>query len=83
MKAHEYTGIDHVQLAAPDGCEKEARAFYGELLGMREIPKPVLLQARGGVWFGCGPHEVHIGADRLRSCVESASGFSGQGYRKA
>ena len=23
------TGIDHVQLAAPAGCEAEARAFYG------------------------------------------------------
>ncbi|WP_010496883.1 VOC family protein [Paenibacillus elgii] len=61
MEAHEYTGIDHVQLAAPAGCEEEARAFYGELLGMREIPKPEPLQARGGVWFACGPHEVHIG----------------------
>ncbi|WP_163852987.1 VOC family protein [Paenibacillus elgii] len=61
MEAHEYTGIDHVQLAAPVGCEEEARAFYGELLGMREIPKPEPLRARGGVWFACGPHEVHIG----------------------
>ena len=24
-------GIDHVQVAAPRGCEAEARAFYGEL----------------------------------------------------
>ncbi|MCP3774992.1 VOC family protein [Paenibacillus sp. MZ04-78.2] len=61
MEANEYIGIDHVQLAAPAGCEKEARAFYRELLGMREIPKPEPLQARGGVWFSCGPHEVHIG----------------------
>ncbi|WP_339372615.1 VOC family protein [Paenibacillus elgii] len=61
MEAHEYTGIDHVQLAAPTGCEEEARAFYGELLGMREIPKPEPLRARGSVWFACGPHEVHIG----------------------
>lgn len=61
MEAHEYAGIDHVQLAAPAGCEKEARVFYGELLGMREIPKPEPLRSRGGVWFACGPHEVHIG----------------------
>jgi hypothetical protein len=33
-------GLDHVQIAAPHGCEEEARAFYGELLGLREVPKP-------------------------------------------
>ena len=33
-------GIDHVQVAAPAGCEAEARAFYGGLLGLEEIPKP-------------------------------------------
>jgi catechol 2,3-dioxygenase-like lactoylglutathione lyase family enzyme len=25
--------LDHVQVAAPPGCEAAARAFYGELLG--------------------------------------------------
>ncbi len=25
-------GIDHVQVAAPVGCEEEARAFYGKKL---------------------------------------------------
>ena len=32
--------LDHVQLAAPPGCEAEARAFYGGLLGLEEIEKP-------------------------------------------
>jgi catechol 2,3-dioxygenase-like lactoylglutathione lyase family enzyme len=56
-----YSGIDHVQLAAPQGCEEEARKFYGEHLGMPEIPKPEMLKNRGGVWFQCGTHQVHIG----------------------
>jgi catechol 2,3-dioxygenase-like lactoylglutathione lyase family enzyme len=33
-------GLDHVQVAAPQGCEREARRFYGELLGLPEIDKP-------------------------------------------
>jgi catechol 2,3-dioxygenase-like lactoylglutathione lyase family enzyme len=53
--------IDHVQVAAPKGCEEKAREFYGELLGMQEIPKPKNLQKRGGVWFQCGNHQLHIG----------------------
>ncbi len=32
-------GIDHVQVAAPVGCEEEAREFYGEKIGMEEIPE--------------------------------------------
>jgi catechol 2,3-dioxygenase-like lactoylglutathione lyase family enzyme len=55
------TGIDHVQVAAPPGCEPEARRFYGELLGLQEIEKPEELRARGGVWFQCGRQQLHVG----------------------
>ncbi|HUA72559.1 MAG TPA: VOC family protein [Solirubrobacteraceae bacterium] len=54
-------GLDHVQVAAPAGSEDDARHFYGELLGMPELPKPEALRARGGVWFACGGHQLHIG----------------------
>jgi catechol 2,3-dioxygenase-like lactoylglutathione lyase family enzyme len=57
------TGIDHVQLAAPTGCEAEARAFYGGLLGLEEIAKPDALAARGGCWFKAGAQELHIGVE--------------------
>jgi catechol 2,3-dioxygenase-like lactoylglutathione lyase family enzyme len=53
-------GVDHVQVAAPPGCEAEARRFYGELLGLAEIAKPESLAAAGGVWFACGAQELHV-----------------------
>lgn len=56
-----FLGLDHVQVAAPPGCESDARRFYGELLGLAEIEKPPLLAARGGCWFRLGAHELHIG----------------------
>jgi catechol 2,3-dioxygenase-like lactoylglutathione lyase family enzyme len=56
-------GLDHVQLAAPAGCEAEARRFYGGLLGMDEIEKPPELRARGGLWFRCGAQQLHVGVD--------------------
>jgi catechol 2,3-dioxygenase-like lactoylglutathione lyase family enzyme len=56
-----FKGIDHIQLAAPMGCEEQARRFYGDLLGLKEIPKPENLQRRGGCWFICGNQEIHIG----------------------
>jgi catechol 2,3-dioxygenase-like lactoylglutathione lyase family enzyme len=56
-------GIDHVQVAAPAGCEADARAFYGELLGLDELPKPESLAARGGCWFRAGAQELHVGVE--------------------
>ena len=58
------TGIDHVQVAAPAGCEAQARAFYGELLGLEELPKPEQLRSRGGCWFRAGAQELHVGVER-------------------
>ncbi|MGH2974486.1 MAG: glyoxalase [Solirubrobacterales bacterium] len=56
-------GIDHVQLAAPPGCEEEARRFFGSVLGLREIEKPASLAARGGVWFQAGRQQLHVGIE--------------------
>jgi catechol 2,3-dioxygenase-like lactoylglutathione lyase family enzyme len=56
--------IDHIQIAAPAGCETAARNFYGAILGLAEIEKPPVLRARGGCWFACGPQQLHIGVER-------------------
>jgi catechol 2,3-dioxygenase-like lactoylglutathione lyase family enzyme len=56
-------GIDHVQLAAPPGCEDEARRFFVGLLGLEEIEKPPSLAARGGAWFGAGKQQLHVGVE--------------------
>jgi len=56
-------GIDHVQLAMPAGQETAARRFYAELLGLREVPKPAHLVARGGAWFERHGVRIHLGID--------------------
>jgi len=57
------TNIDHVQIAAPKGCEPKARAFFGSLLGLKEIEKPEPLRSRGGCWFSIGSRQLHIGVE--------------------
>lgn len=52
-----------MQLACPLGAEDDARAFYGGLLGLREIEKPSPLRERGGVWFECGSQQLHLGVE--------------------
>ena len=55
--------IDHVQIAMPAGGEAAARAFFGGVLGLIEIPKPVDLAARGGCWFTVGELQIHLGVE--------------------
>jgi catechol 2,3-dioxygenase-like lactoylglutathione lyase family enzyme len=57
------TAIDHVQLAMPAGGEPDARAFYAELLGLPERPKPPHLAKRGGCWFESEAVKIHLGAE--------------------
>jgi catechol 2,3-dioxygenase-like lactoylglutathione lyase family enzyme len=57
-------GLDHVQVAAPPGCEADARRFYGGILGLAELPKPPELAARGGAWFALGSgQQLHVGVE--------------------
>jgi hypothetical protein len=62
-RAPAVVGLDHVQLAASPGCEADARRFFGELLGLEELPKPAPLAVRGGLWFRCGGQQIHIGVE--------------------
>jgi catechol 2,3-dioxygenase-like lactoylglutathione lyase family enzyme len=65
--------IDHVQIAAPPGCEPAARAFYGDLLGLAGLEKPPALAARGGVWFAVGAsQQLHIGVERRHAPARKA-----------
>ena len=68
----EVVGLDHVQLAAPAGCEEAARHFYGELLGLPELPKPATLAGRGGVWFQLGAQGLHIGVEQPFAAARKA-----------
>jgi catechol 2,3-dioxygenase-like lactoylglutathione lyase family enzyme len=70
------TAIDHVQVAAPAGCEEAARAYYGGLLGLEELPKPEALRPRGGCWFRAGAQELHVGvSESFAPAVKAHPGF--------
>ena len=57
------TGLDHVQLAMPASGEDQARAFYIDLLGLAEEPKPASLAARGGLWLKGRGIKLHLGIE--------------------
>ena len=61
--------IHHVQISIPVGVETQAREFYRDFLGLKEIPKPERLLARGGFWLELGDLQIHFagedGVDRI------------------
>ncbi len=55
--------VQHAQITIPNGAETKAREFYCDLLGLKEIPKPKVLQTRGGFWLDVGAFQIHVGTE--------------------
>lgn len=58
-----FNGLDHFQLTAPIGTEKETRYFFTEVLGCSEVEKPDSLSHFDSLWFDMGKLIIHIGLD--------------------
>ena len=72
--------VDHVQFAIPAGGEERCRAFWGEILGLVEIPKPPALAPRGGCWFEGPGFQVHLGVEAdFRPARKAHPGFEVRG----
>jgi catechol 2,3-dioxygenase-like lactoylglutathione lyase family enzyme len=53
--------LQHVSSPFPDGKSDEIRVFYGDVLGLREVPPPSTLAHMGLLWFSAGPGlELHF-----------------------
>ena len=65
--------------AIPPGGEPAARTFYGEVLGLTELPKPEALRGRGGLWFQAGPVQLHLGVepDFSEASLENVAAWPG------
>lgn len=56
--------LQHVSVPRPPGSAALTRAFYGDLLGLEEIPPPSSIQSLDVIWFKAGETaELHIFAE--------------------
>lgn len=55
--------LNHVNFTVPTDALAQARAFYCDVLGLVEIPRPDSLADRGGFWLNVGQDEIHIGVE--------------------
>ena len=57
--------LQHTSIPMPADGHARARAFFGEALGMREVPPPKELDILKLIWFLAGDdgHEIHLFVD--------------------
>ena len=52
--------VQHVSIGIEAGREEEARRFYGDVLGLKEKPRPVGLKHMALIWYDIGDNEDEI-----------------------
>jgi catechol 2,3-dioxygenase-like lactoylglutathione lyase family enzyme len=67
--------INHVNVVVPKPLEEAAKRFYGSVLGLREIPKPIESQGRGGAWYELGSVQLHLSVR-----AEAGNGVTAKGH---
>jgi catechol 2,3-dioxygenase-like lactoylglutathione lyase family enzyme len=55
--------IHHAQITIPVGAEAKARAFYCNVLGLKELKRPDVLAQRSGFWLDLNDLQLHIGVE--------------------
>jgi len=64
-----FTRIDHVMLCIPEGAEDEARNFYGDILGLRELNDLGYPIPNNAIWFQIGNIQLHIRAENVHANI--------------
>lgn len=55
--------VQHVSIPRPPGSDAQARAFYGDLVGLEEAEVPESIRHLDLVWFRLGDTELHLFAE--------------------
>lgn len=53
---------DHIHICVPESRLEEARAFYRNVMGLKQITRPSELKDQG-VWLALADIELHIGVE--------------------
>jgi catechol 2,3-dioxygenase-like lactoylglutathione lyase family enzyme len=52
--------LQHASVPRPRGSDDKARWFYGEVLGLEEVPVPESIAHLDLIWYRLGDSEVHL-----------------------
>jgi catechol 2,3-dioxygenase-like lactoylglutathione lyase family enzyme len=54
------TRLNHVNVTVPESLEAAAKHFYGNVLGLTQIPKPAGPRQNIGAWYELGDAQLHL-----------------------
>jgi len=57
--------INHVNVTVAKSLEEATKHFYGDVMGLKEVPKPESSRGRGGAWYQLGPVQLHLSIENL------------------
>ena len=79
----EFKRLDHVMLCIPVGTENEARKFYGDVLGLKELKDLGYELPKGAIWFQIGDIQLHIRAESTQHYSERHPAFEVKNIKAA
>ena len=56
------TSLHHVNVTVPPELEAAAKDFYGQLLGLTQVPKPAAAR-QTGAWYQIGANQLHLSVE--------------------
>src|SRR2546429_9922263 len=56
------TALHHVNVTVPAELEAAAKEFYGSVLGLKQVPKPVAAR-QIGAWYQIGGSQLHLSVE--------------------
>jgi catechol 2,3-dioxygenase-like lactoylglutathione lyase family enzyme len=54
--------LHHVNVTVPPELEPDAKEFYGNVLGLKQVSKPSTSR-QNGAWYQIGPNQLHLSVE--------------------
>jgi catechol 2,3-dioxygenase-like lactoylglutathione lyase family enzyme len=79
----EFKRFDHIMLCIPEGAEQQARQFYGNILGLKELTDLEYPIPHKAIWFQIGDVQLHIRAEGDQQLSQRHPAFTINSLREA
>jgi catechol 2,3-dioxygenase-like lactoylglutathione lyase family enzyme len=79
----DFIRADHLHICVPPEQLEEARQFYTQIIGLRQIERPDKIFGNAGYWFDIGDIQLHIGVENALARTSRHTAFQVADVAKA
>ena len=65
------SSLHHVNVTVPPELEAATKYFYGEVVGLKQVPKPATAR-QSGAWYQIGENQLHLSVEEEESAPLSS-----------